>query len=94
MYRYNDPANSNRGKLGLRQQGNGMGRETLTSGLSGTGRKVPCLPIWCSLQALGRDTIYNRILQSYRNVELVWKAMSKYTCIRIVVSKTNKPNQI
>ncbi|XP_044731639.1 putative pyridoxal-dependent decarboxylase domain-containing protein 2 [Chrysoperla carnea] len=57
---------------------------TIRAGLSGTGRKVPCLPIWCSLQALGRDAIYSRISQAFKNVEIVWKAISKYNCIRIV----------
>jgi hypothetical protein len=40
-----------------------------------------------SLQALGRDGIQTKVREAFESSELVWKKISKYPCLRRLVSE-------
>lgn len=48
-------------------------------------RRLSSLPLWTSLQALGRDTIGERILMSFEACRVVQDIVSKCYGIRILV---------
>jgi len=40
-----------------------------------------------SLQALGRDGIQTKVREAFESSELVWQKISKYPCLRRLVSE-------
>lgn len=67
-------------------------RDTTLSLISGLmadslSRRLPTLPLWTALQALGRDGIVNRFKQCFLVVEELYSKIKKFNCIRLLVSK-------
>lgn len=42
------------------------------------------LPLWCTLQALGRDGVQNRFKQCFSAVEELYHKIKKFSCIRLL----------
>ncbi|XP_043461282.1 putative pyridoxal-dependent decarboxylase domain-containing protein 2 [Leptopilina heterotoma] len=59
---------------------------SLVSGLmlDSLSRRLPTLPLWTALQALGREGIQNRIRQCFLIVEDLYNKIKKFSCIRIL----------
>ncbi|XP_051162616.1 pyridoxal-dependent decarboxylase domain-containing protein 1 [Leptopilina boulardi] len=59
---------------------------SLVSGLmmDSLSRRLPTLPLWTALQALGRDGVQNRIRQCFLIVEELYNKIKKFSCIRIL----------
>lgn len=49
-------------------------------------RRLPTLPLWTVLQALGRDGIHNRFKRCFLAVEELYNKIKEFSCIRILVS--------
>ncbi|PNF17324.1 hypothetical protein B7P43_G04987 [Cryptotermes secundus] len=47
-------------------------------------RRLSCLSLWAALQSLGRDGIQTKIREAFESSELIWKKISKYTCLRLL----------
>lgn len=50
-------------------------------------RRLPTLPLWAALQAMGRDGIQNRIKQCFSAVEELYNKIKKFDCIRLLVMR-------
>lgn len=48
-------------------------------------RRLPTLPLWTVLQALGRDGIHNRFKRCFLAVEELYNKIKEFSCIRILV---------
>ncbi|XP_001604406.2 putative pyridoxal-dependent decarboxylase domain-containing protein 2 isoform X2 [Nasonia vitripennis] len=64
-------------------------RDTTLSLISGLmadslSRRLPTLPLWTALQALGRDGIVNRFKQCFLVVEELYSKIKKFNCIRLL----------
>jgi len=61
---------------------------SLVSGLmaDSLSRRLPTLPLWTVLQALGRDGVHNRFKRCFLAVEELYNKIKGFSCIRIVVS--------
>ncbi|XP_015521947.1 pyridoxal-dependent decarboxylase domain-containing protein 1 [Neodiprion pinetum] len=59
---------------------------SLVSGLmsDSLSRRLPTLPLWAALQALGRDGIQNRFKQCFLAVEELYNKIKKFNCIRLL----------
>ncbi|KZC08255.1 Pyridoxal-dependent decarboxylase domain-containing protein 1 [Dufourea novaeangliae] len=59
---------------------------SLVSGLmaDSLSRRLPTLPLWATLQALGRDGVHNRLKRCFLAVEDLYNKIKKFTCIRIL----------
>ncbi|XP_031828116.1 pyridoxal-dependent decarboxylase domain-containing protein 1 [Nomia melanderi] len=59
---------------------------SLVSGLmaDSLSRRLPTLPLWATLQALGRDGVHNRLKRCFLAVEELYNKIKKFTCIRIL----------
>ncbi|XP_078042085.1 pyridoxal-dependent decarboxylase domain-containing protein 1 [Augochlora pura] len=59
---------------------------SLVSGLmaDSLSRRLPTLPLWAALQALGRDGVYNRLQKCFLAVEVLYHMIKKFNCIRIL----------
>ncbi|KYN07647.1 Pyridoxal-dependent decarboxylase domain-containing protein 1 [Cyphomyrmex costatus] len=62
---------------------------SLVSGLmaDSLSRRLPTLPLWTVLQALGRDGVYNRFKRCFLAVEEMYNKIKEFSCIRIVKKK-------
>lgn len=65
-------------------------RDTTLSLMSGLmadslSRKLPTLPLWCTLQALGRDGVQNRFKQCFSAIEELYNKIKKLSCINLLV---------
>lgn len=49
-------------------------------------RRLPTLPLWAVLQALGRDGVHNRFKRCFLAVEELYNKIKGFSCIRILVS--------
>lgn len=47
-------------------------------------RRLPTLPLWATLQALGRDGVHNRLKRCFLAVEELYNKIKKFSCIRIL----------
>nr|XP_050845721.1 pyridoxal-dependent decarboxylase domain-containing protein 1 [Vespula vulgaris] len=64
-------------------------RDTTLSLMSGLmadslSRKLPTLPLWCTLQALGRDGVQNRFKQCFSAIEELYNKIKKLSCINLL----------
>ncbi|XP_047347014.1 putative pyridoxal-dependent decarboxylase domain-containing protein 2 isoform X2 [Vespa velutina] len=64
-------------------------RDTTLSLMSGLmadslSRKLPTLPLWCTLQALGRDGVQNRFKQCFSAIEELYNKIKKLSCISLL----------
>ncbi|KAG5314434.1 PDXD1 protein, partial [Pseudoatta argentina] len=59
---------------------------SLVSGLmaDSLSRRLPTLPLWTVLQALGRDGVHNRFKRCFLAVEEMYNKIKGFSCIRIV----------
>lgn len=59
---------------------------SLVSGLMADtlSRRLPTLPLWTVLQALGRDGIHNRFKRCFLAVEELYNKIKEFSCIRIL----------
>lgn len=59
---------------------------SLVSGLmaDSLSRRLPTLPLWAVLQALGRDGVYNRFKRCFLAVEELYNKIKEFSCIRIL----------
>ena len=59
---------------------------SLVSGLmaDSLSRRLPTLPLWAALQALGRDGVHNRLKRCFLAVEELYNKIKKFSCIRIL----------
>ncbi|KYN36581.1 Pyridoxal-dependent decarboxylase domain-containing protein 1 [Trachymyrmex septentrionalis] len=59
---------------------------SLVSGLmaDSLSRRLPTLPLWTVLQALGRDGVHNRFKRCFLAVEELYNKIKGFSCIRIV----------
>ncbi|XP_017887955.1 putative pyridoxal-dependent decarboxylase domain-containing protein 2 [Ceratina calcarata] len=59
---------------------------SLVSGLmtDSLSRRLPTLPLWATLQALGRDGVHNRLKRCFLSVEELYNKIKKFSCIRIL----------
>ncbi|XP_076286506.1 pyridoxal-dependent decarboxylase domain-containing protein 1 [Lasioglossum baleicum] len=59
---------------------------SLVSGLmaDSLSRRLPTLPLWAMLQALGRDGVHNRLKRCFLAVEDLYHTIKKFNCIRIL----------
>ncbi|XP_043248213.1 pyridoxal-dependent decarboxylase domain-containing protein 1 [Colletes gigas] len=59
---------------------------SLVSGLmaDSLSRRLPTLPLWATLQALGRDGVHNRLKRCFLAVEELYNKIKKFTCIGIL----------
>ena len=48
-------------------------------------RRLPTLPLWTTLQVLGRDGVHNRLKRCFLAVEELYNKIKKFSCIRILV---------
>jgi len=53
-------------------------------------RRLPTLPLWTVLQALGRDGVHNRFKRCFLAVEELYNKIKEFSCIRILVSFCKK----
>ncbi|XP_047107062.1 pyridoxal-dependent decarboxylase domain-containing protein 1 [Schistocerca piceifrons] len=47
-------------------------------------RRLSCMSLWVTLQALGREGIHQRIRQAFESTEQLWRRLSKYPCLRLL----------
>ncbi|XP_053971794.1 pyridoxal-dependent decarboxylase domain-containing protein 1 [Hylaeus anthracinus] len=64
-------------------------RDTTLSFVSGLmtdslSRRLPTLPLWATLQALGRDGVHNKLKRCFLAVEELYNKIKKFTCIGIL----------
>ncbi|XP_012533174.1 pyridoxal-dependent decarboxylase domain-containing protein 1 [Monomorium pharaonis] len=59
---------------------------SLVSGLmaDSLSRRLPTLPLWTVLQALGRDGVHNRFKRCFLAVEELYNKIKEFSCIRIL----------
>ncbi|XP_024938823.1 pyridoxal-dependent decarboxylase domain-containing protein 1 isoform X2 [Cephus cinctus] len=59
---------------------------SLVSGLmaDSLSRRLPTLPLWAALQALGRDGIQDRFKQCFLAVEELYNKIKKFSCIKLL----------
>ncbi|XP_033183267.1 putative pyridoxal-dependent decarboxylase domain-containing protein 2 isoform X1 [Bombus vancouverensis nearcticus] len=59
---------------------------SLVSGLmtDSLSRRLPTLPLWATLQVLGRDGVHNRLKRCFLAVEELYNKIKKFSCIRIL----------
>lgn len=59
---------------------------SLVSGLmtDSLSRRLPTLPLWTTLQVLGRDGVHNRLKRCFLAVEELYNKIKKFSCIRIL----------
>lgn len=54
-------------------------------------RRLPTLPLWTVLQALGRDGVHNRFKRCFLAVEELYTKIKEFSCIRILVGFYTSP---
>ncbi|XP_076249009.1 pyridoxal-dependent decarboxylase domain-containing protein 1 isoform X2 [Calliopsis andreniformis] len=59
---------------------------SLVSGLmtDSLSRRLPTLPLWATLQVLGREGVHNRLKRCFLAVEELYNKIKKFMCIRIL----------
>lgn len=64
---------------------------SLVSGLmtDSLSRRLPTLPLWATLQVLGRDGVHNRLKKCFLAVEELYNKIKKFSCMRILVIDSN-----